>query len=385
MILKALKYTRFEGEPREWSIVGKDNGVNNSFAYFSNINLLVGKNASGKSRTLDVMLNIADLFAGKMTLQNSLYASERFDLIFEDENAKYEYSLNYKKRAVVEEKLLVNGKVYVDRNNGIIIDLSGNGIDFMAVAPSELIVAQVLDDVMPYEPFVLWGKLFKNFLFSNHIEKNTLAHYLDKIAEFEIENIDNTGLLVSVFHKGKEAFGDEFVKAITDGMNDLGFPNVTNVDIEKKPEGYGIAVEEDSMYMVSQKEMAQGMFRILSMLIQLTYVHMCNQSMCIMVDDIGEGLDYDRSMKFINYLIRTIGHDNIQFFMTSNDRYVMNKVPLRYWTVIDREGSKSIFYNYENSKEYYDDFKYTGLNNFDFLTADFYKKGFGSIDEDNNV
>lgn len=48
MILSTLKYIRYADEPREWSIIG--NGDN--YAYFGNINLLVGKNASGKSRTL---------------------------------------------------------------------------------------------------------------------------------------------------------------------------------------------------------------------------------------------------------------------------------------------------------------------------------------------
>ena len=74
----------------------------------------------------------------------------------------------------------------------------------------------------------------------------------------------------------------------------------------------------------------------------------------------------------------------MQFFMTSNDRHVMNQISLKYWSVISRDRTKSIFYDYQNSKETFDDFKYTGLNNFDFLTTDFYKEGFGIIDDDNN-
>ena len=74
----------------------------------------------------------------------------------------------------------------------------------------------------------------------------------------------------------------------------------------------------------------------------------------------------------------------MQFFMSSNDRQVMNQIPLRFWSVIDRSGDKSIFYDYTNSKETFEDFRYTGLNNFDFLTTDFYSKGFGMMDEDDN-
>lgn len=54
--------------PREWSIVGRDGG----YAYFENINLLVGKNASGKSRSLNVIREIAGLFSGRTDLNDVL-------------------------------------------------------------------------------------------------------------------------------------------------------------------------------------------------------------------------------------------------------------------------------------------------------------------------
>jgi hypothetical protein len=57
--------------------------------------------------------------------------------------------------------------------------------------------------------------------------------------------------------------------------------------------------------------------------------------------------------------------------MSTNDRFVMNNVPLEYWQVIQRDGGKCKIFNYKNSKEKFDDFEYTGLNNFDFLATDF--------------
>ncbi len=46
MLLKELKYSQFEGAPNEWKVEG---------ASFDNINLIVGKNATGKSRLISVI------------------------------------------------------------------------------------------------------------------------------------------------------------------------------------------------------------------------------------------------------------------------------------------------------------------------------------------
>ncbi|MDB9313022.1 hypothetical protein PN462_07905 [Spirulina sp. CS-785/01] len=56
----------------------------------------------------------------------------------------------------------------------------------------------------------------------------------------------------------------------------------------------------------------------------------------------------------------------------------MNKVPLEYWSVIQRLPKKSLFYNYQNSKKVFEEFDYTGLSNFDFLSSEFYIAGFDS-------
>jgi AAA15 family ATPase/GTPase len=124
------------------------------------------------------------------------------------------------------------------------------------------------------------------------------------------------------------------------------------------------------------EDMSQGMARAFSLIVQLNYSLMAKIPSCILIDDIGEGLDYDRSRKLIELIIEKAEGSNIQVFMTTNDRFVMNSVPLKYWSVIHREGNKSVFYNYQNSKQTFDDFAFTGLNNFDFFATEFYRQGF---------
>ena len=87
-----------------------------------------------------------------------------------------------------------------------------------------------------------------------------------------------------------------------------------------------------------------------------------------------EGMRFDTvqySLKFEN--------STVQVIMTTNGRFTMNKVPLKYWSVIERLPKKSVFYNYKNSKEVFDDFDDLGLNNFDFLSSQFYIKGFETV------
>lgn len=378
MILQALKYTRYAGEAHEWRIVGKETENNNSFAYFDNINLLVGKNAAGKSRALAAIREIADLFAERISLNQVPHLTERFELVFVNETEVYEYLLDFKRTIIIDEKLIVSGKTILNRAAGI-IESPSIGCNILANIKDTVLAITLKDEKGEpvFEPLVSWAKSMKNFLFSGNLKKTSLA----KDFKHPINgngDIEDAGHFVNIFYKGREQFGDEYVSAIREKMQNLGY-SISDIDIQNTGKGFGLCVEEDSKYVVAQRDMSQGMFRTLCLLVQLTYIHMSKQSICILVDDMGEGLDFYRLSGLIDILIEQLNDSNVQFFITTNDRYVMNKIPLRYWTVIDRQRSYSIFYNYENSKETFDDFDYTGLSNFDFFTTDFYRKGFGEI------
>lgn len=378
MILKALKYIRYAGEAHEWRIVGKETESNNSFAYFDNINLLVGKNAAGKSRALAAIREIADLFAEHINLSQVPHLTERFELIFEDESITYEYLLDFKKTIIIDEKLTVSGDIVLDRAAGI-LHSPNIGCEILANIKDTVLAITLKDDKgnPVFEPLVSWGKSMKNFLFSGHLKKTSLTKdYKHPINEHG--DIDDAGHFVNIFYKGRERFGEVYVSEIRQKMQDLGY-SISNINIQDTGKGFGLCVEEDSKYIVPQRDMSQGMFRTLCLLVQLTYIHMSKRSICILVDDMGEGLDFYRLSGLIDILTEQLEDTNVQFFITTNDRYVMNKIPLRYWSVIDRQRSYSVFYNYENSKELFDDFDYTGLSNFDFFTTDFYRKGFGKL------
>lgn len=152
--------------------------------------------------------------------------------------------------------------------------------------------------------------------------------------------------------------------------------NITTISI-KFISVFGLAVDESDLSDVTdQTEMSQGMFRALSLLIQLNYSILSKSPSCILIDDIGEGLDYERAKNLIDLIIEKVKDTNIQVIMTTNDRFIMNKIPLEFWSVIQRLPGKALFYNYQNSKETFDEFKYSGLSNFDFFETQFFITGF---------
>jgi hypothetical protein len=121
-----------------------------------------------------------------------------------------------------------------------------------------------------------------------------------------------------------------------------------------------------------QHEMSMGMYRALALLINLNFTIRSRQAASIVIDDVGEGLDFERSMALIKLLIKKCKHKNLQLLMATNDRFVMNEVELRYWHVVHRTGNHVRILDYQNTKKRFDEFKFLGLSNFDFFSSEAY-------------
>ena len=120
--------------------------------------------------------------------------------------------------------------------------------------------------------------------------------------------------------------------------------------------------------------MSQGMFRALSLIVSLNYAEHTAVPSCVLIDDIGEGLDFDRSCALIKLLMQKAEETSMQLILSTNDRFIMNSVPLEAWTVLRRVGQNTNVYNYDNSRARFDEFKFTGMNNFDFFAYDFLRE-----------
>ncbi len=382
MILQSMKYCRFQGERNEWAIEGRP--INDEYGQeltFEQINLIVGMNASGKTNFISVIRQISDLISGEVKLSNLIYDTANYELHFKEGQDNIRYLLNFKEGRVIQETFEINGDEKLNRERQeLYYEEIGKKLSY---GREDTIVALSESDSKQqpfFESLHHWGKNLSHYKFGSTLGKDTLIKDINLIKEDQNISLKNSNDVTSIFIKGKLEFGDSFVTAIKDDMRLIGY---AISDINANPlkfipvSGFGLSVQEEELKdTTDQREMSQGMFRALSLIIQLNYSLMSKTPSCILIDDIGEGLDYERSTSLIDLIIKKSEQSSVQIIMTTNDRFVMNKIPIKYWTVIKRTSNKSLFYNYKNSKENFDDFSLTGLNNFEFFATDFFVDGF---------
>lgn len=373
MILESFKYMRYEGKPDEWSIEDK----NGNQTDFQNINLFVGKNAVGKSRSLAAICDIARLLSMKKDVSELKFPDMKYRLKLREETTIYEYFIEVVNRQIIDESLSVDGIEKVNRKSKTIFSEKHKKNEALDLASNTPITSLHTNTDYPYiDEIFEWSNALRNYTFTNQFEKNTLLKSEEKADSELLKQGLIPDHIAAIFAKGKHEFGDSFVDTIINDMKCIHYP-INDVDLLQHKKGTGISVQEEELSSPTiQLDMSQGMFRALAFFIQLNYALQSKMSICFLIDDLGEGLDFDRSKSLIDIFIHKIVDSNIQIFITTNDRYIMNKIPLKYWSVIERLPKSASFYNYANSKEIFEDFKFTGLNNFDFLATDFYLHGF---------
>jgi AAA15 family ATPase/GTPase len=360
----------------------------------SQTNLIVGKNASGKSRIVRAIHTLSELLSesGSLAPQPKSY---EWRLLFDIERPeeKTEYILKIEKGLVIQEKLIIyseSDEPLLDR------DESGEGtifakkikqnIDFQT-DKTELAVVKRRDSIQhPFlENLYQWSNSLRFYEFGAQLGKNTMAHI-----RFTMELLKNqtdfkdSNFVVGIFVIGKQEIGEPFIKEILSDMREIGYklseigtkvPSLINPDIsvdspDNLPQFLYIQ-EEDLTSVTEQSEISQGMFRALSLFIQINYSLLASKPSCIVIDDIGEGLDYQRSSSIIKILIEKAERGLVQLIMTTNDEFIMNGVPIEYWSLIERTPGSAKLHNIYNSREKIEDFKFIGLNNFDLFTSEF--------------
>jgi energy-coupling factor transporter ATP-binding protein EcfA2 len=372
-----IDYSQFAGKPEEWRL-GR--------ASFKNINLLVGRNASGKTRTLNIVKGLADLLSMREQLH---WLSGDYHVVFEDGEKDIAYMLKYEEGNVIEERITIDNHAVLTRgpdgSGRILAAEIGRDIRFQ-ITVNEVAACAKRDAIQhPFlDPLYEWGRSVIHFLFGTPLGKDTFVTLEEKE---NVDKIDDKALLrdannvLMVFRKGRQKFGREFEEAIKRDMKALDYHIVkigvgapTSLVFTGLPApAVGLWVEEAGLRArIDQAGMSQGMFRSLSVIIQVNYILRAKASQCILIDDIGEGLDYERSSSLVNLLIKKTEKSGVQLFMATNDRFIMNSVPLEYWSIVNRSGSVCEILNRENSPEVFENFEFTGLGNFDFFSSRYY-------------
>ena len=377
MRLKSIQYSHYQKEPDDWCLEGCTLG---------DINLIVGKNAMGKTRTLNLISNLADLVSGDR--RGSFY-TEKWDAVFDNAGIEIRYLLECRHHKVLSEQLSQDGKTLLQRGadgmGKIYAENLKQDLDFQPPSDRLAVVSRMDALQHPFlDPLYHWGKGVRHFQFGSTMGHNNIDD--DFAREIErFPNLKDSHLPVTIFRTGADTYKSVYVQQVIADMEKIGY-ELEDISIQplswvETPDGFvpeyraetsGIAVSEKGLAAkTSHYGMSQGMFRTLSLIIQLNYSLLANVPSCVIIDDIGEGLDFNRSRALIDLLIEKIKGTQVQLIMTTNNRFVMNRVPLEYWSVIRRLPNKAKIYNYRNSKEVFDDFEFTGLSNFDFFSSNY--------------
>lgn len=378
MQLQSIKYSQFNGQPSEWDLDQLD---------LLPLNLIVGKNATGKTKTISLIDNLAKLLRGDA--KPVFCPSCIFKAEFEDQKKIYQYNIQIEHGEVVEEELRVKDgennpllKREKDGKGKIYAAKEGKHMAFQVPISELAFVSRIGDNIQhPFvEPLFNWSKSVYFYRFGTQLGKNKWAYFKDDATNSA--DIRDDQMVIEIFKRGDELYGKTFKEAIRKDFNNIGYDIIDlGLTTSYSPDSLGSQLfgkqfrlwvkEKDLENKTEQGEISQGMFRALSLIIQLNFLKMVSEPSCILIDDIGEGLDYERSCALIELIIRKAVDAKFQLIMATNDRFVMNHVPLEYWTVLQREGKRCRVFNIQNSKEKFEDFKFTGLNNFDFFSTEF--------------
>jgi hypothetical protein len=374
--LKSIKYFERLGHPKEWTLDGLALGP---------INLVVGKNATGKTRTLNIIWTLAKMLVAEPKFR-SLNAG--YDVLFDNDGQMLRYILYIDNGKVTREEVYAGSAQLLVRGaggEGEILTIEERKKIRFRPPEYELAVVARRDSLQhPFlEPLHDWATGVRHYTFGTQLGKDHFSLSMKGIAEADDRD---PAQVVAIFRKAFREFGPRFIQAVQRDMNDLHYDlqgvetlapeNIVLLRGGVPTEVLAIGVRERGVSgVVDQGEMSQGMFRALSILIQVNYSQMAHRANCILIDDIGEGLDFDRSAQLIQLLRRKAQESSFQLVMSTNDQFVMNHVPLEEWSVLQREGSHIRVRNHENSKEAFEYFRFVGMSNFSFFEMDFVNQG----------
>ncbi|MBA3022896.1 MAG: ATP-binding protein [Sideroxydans sp.] len=383
MRLASLKYSEFAGTPAEWAI---------SDLSLTNINLIVGKNAAGKTRTTRVLNGLAGLITGK-TRPN--FDSTYYEATFVDDenNSRITYELEIEHRKVKIERLTINDveklKLSSNSNKYSSGEMYFEKLDEkvqVQIPENSLAVASRRDNIQHGYLELLhgWAQTFQYYRFADNSE-NAISIGGGEVSGAATEQFQFGRDVVALVKYALTNFAVAFKKSIIEDMKEIGYEindfGVTNIP-SPVPINFGTPKQPEAIFLkekgvakpLMQNAISHGMYCAFVILAQFRFNFLSKKSPFILVDDVGEGLDYERSTKLISILIDIAEQGSFQLVMTTNDRFVMNKVPLKYWCVINREKGIVSTFNPRNVPDAFEDFEEYGGNNFDFFAKKFFLK-----------
>jgi hypothetical protein len=319
MRLFSLKYSEHEGTPLEWSIDGLTLGASN---------LIVGRNSSGKTRTL----NVIDSLSAVLSRLRPISSTGTYEAVFKDGGETSVYKLKTHNNAVISESFDVNDVNLLSRGPGGVGEISAyqiKGVEKIAFqSPPDQLAAVARRDLIQH-PFLEklneWANSVRHYFFGTSIGRENLAIISETGSQTFNERDQN--MTVAAFRFGEKHFGEAFKDAVVQDLCSIGYDieavglaKPLSLIVESTPEIVGLFVKEKSLPGITDHmSLSQGLFRALALFIHVNYVEFKKSAGCILIDDIGEGLDFERASLLIKTLRNKASKSNLQVILTTND------------------------------------------------------------------
>lgn len=332
---------------------------------FGEASLIVGKNATGKSRTLRQLS-----FFFKMIRQTySILPEGEYTAKFsKNERDIYVYTIVISGKTShtlnISEDFRINNELVLRREpfgDAQILNRLTNSFETIS-PPGNKLAIHVNRDTKKYpfiEDIAFWAEHSFTFKFGSIIPG--LAN-INMEANLRVLN-DITTLYSELDNKTKET--------ILLDLKEVGY-YLDNVNTkEGSPVDFLQIKEKGIKELIAEEDISQGMLRSIYVIIFLSYMVNLAKANTILIDDLCEGLDYERATKLGKLVFQRCKEHNIQLIATSNDMFLMDVVDIKYWNVLHRTNKVITSLNSINNPELFENFKYTGLSNFDFFSSDY--------------
>lgn len=331
---------------------------------FNKLNLVVGLNGSGKTRVIYIIRN----FAGSILQQKPIYRVD-WEFHFQGNNGKtIEYRLDYFGDSI-NENLVYEGKSVLERKGSSCKLWSFKEEKWIVINPPEdKLVIHVRRDSTEFpffEDVVDWAERIQFFNFASiHPESFSKA-----MSDEENLEILSTRPVTSLWNE----LTATQTKLVIEQFRSVGYP-VEEVWLSDAKTPVYTFRESGMDTAIVQQNISQGTFRAFSLLVFINYLINKDEFCTVLLDDLCEGLDNLRSRKLGELLFSILEDSKIQFFATTNDSFLMEAVDIKYWNILKRDKKTVSSFNYSNSRELFDEFKMTGLDNFDLFTSNYLSK-----------
>lgn len=360
MKLRKVNYKEFSNNPNQnyWELSGLN---------LDKQALIAGKNATGKTRVVNLIKSLAQVIINPAhNIKNG-----EWDVTFETlDSRELNYQLDLVDGIVQKEMVSVDKKIKLDRSSNQTKIFSATQSKHLTIEPpGDKLVLHIRRDKAEYpffEELYEWANNTRGYRFGKY-DPSLIAIPGDP--KGLLEGLENTPSVL-------EKLSPTSIKEVIADFNQLGY-EVEGVKLDIAPNTpfnvkFIYLQEKGIAHPILQSRISSGMFRAFALLIILRYLTESNgMSSTVLVDDLGEGLDYERSAQLAKIVFEKMNKSNLQFIATTNDRFLMNAVDIRNWNVLLRDANKVKAINYANSKKIFDEFKLTGLSNFDLFSSNY--------------